>query len=78
MQSFILFLIRLYQKTSFFHTVLFRTLFLTDQACRFSPTCSNYMYEAVEKYGVIKGLYLGVRRILRCHPWNKGGHDPVP
>lgn len=46
--------------------------------CRFIPTCSEYAYEAVDKYGVIKGGYLALRRILRCHPFHKGGYDPVP
>ncbi|HSR69077.1 MAG TPA: membrane protein insertion efficiency factor YidD [Acidobacteriota bacterium] len=51
---------------------------ILPKACRFHPTCSEYMREAVEKYGVIKGVGLGVRRIMRCHPWNAGGFDPVP
>jgi putative membrane protein insertion efficiency factor len=46
-------------------------------ACRFTPTCSVYTMEAVEKYGAFKGTWLGVRRILRCQPFCKGGHDPV-
>lgn len=47
--------------------------------CRFVPTCSNYFIEAVTKHGAIKGTYLGVRRILRCHPLSrKSGYDPVP
>ena len=46
--------------------------------CRFTPTCSQYALEAVEKYGAVKGGYLAVRRILRCHPFHKGGYDPVP
>ena len=47
-------------------------------ACRFSPTCSEYALEAVEKYGAIKGGWLALRRILKCHPLHKGGYDPVP
>ena len=46
--------------------------------CRFVPTCSAYALEAVEKYGAVKGGYLALRRILRCHPFHKGGYDPVP
>ena len=46
--------------------------------CRFTPTCSNYMIEALKKYGTFKGLYLGIKRILRCHPKGKSGYDPVP
>lgn len=45
--------------------------------CRFYPTCSNYMIEAIEKFGVLKGLRLGFCRILRCHPFGKKGYDPV-
>lgn len=50
----------------------------TTRSCRFVPTCSAYAYEAVEKYGLLKGGYLAVRRILKCHPFHKGGYDPVP
>lgn len=46
--------------------------------CRFYPTCSNYAITALKKYGVIKGGALTLRRILKCHPFNKGGYDPVP
>ena len=45
--------------------------------CRFYPTCSTYFIQALEKYGPIKGSYLGIRRIMRCHPWNEGGYDPL-
>ena len=46
-------------------------------ACRFTPTCSEYAMQAVEKYGTIKGTWMAVKRILRCQPFCKGGHDPV-
>jgi putative membrane protein insertion efficiency factor len=46
--------------------------------CRFYPSCSSYMIEAIQVHGVFKGLYLGTRRILRCHPYSDGGLDPVP
>lgn len=69
--------IRFYQNTSFFHGYIARSLFLTDQICRFSPTCSQYTYQAVSKYGTFKGLFLGLMRIVRCHPWSKGGYDPL-
>ncbi len=45
--------------------------------CRFYPTCSDYTYQAIEKYGLFKGILLGARRILRCNPFNPGGYDPL-
>ncbi|MEO8027538.1 MAG: membrane protein insertion efficiency factor YidD [Bryobacteraceae bacterium] len=50
---------------------------LLPSACRFHPTCSEYMRDAVEKHGAVRGVYLGVRRLLRCHPFHAGGFDPV-
>ena len=50
---------------------------LLPSTCRFYPTCSTYFIQALEKYGVIKGSYLGIKRILKCHPWHEGGYDPL-
>lgn len=47
-------------------------------SCRFHPTCSHYAIAALQKHGAVKGLWLALRRIARCHPWHPGGHDPVP
>ena len=51
---------------------------LSPPVCRFTPTCSQYAVEAIQKHGPIRGLYLAIRRILRCHPWGGSGYDPVP
>jgi uncharacterized protein len=69
MKSFVLIFIKFYQ---------YVISPLTGHNCRFYPTCSAYAVEAVEKYGCFKGLYLTVRRIMRCHPFHVGGFDPVP
>lgn len=50
---------------------------LLGPRCRFRPTCSEYTVQALRKYGLVKGLWLGLRRIARCHPWNPGGYDPL-
>ncbi|HIX86414.1 MAG TPA: membrane protein insertion efficiency factor YidD [Candidatus Parabacteroides intestinigallinarum] len=47
-------------------------------ACRYVPTCSEYAIQAIKKYGPLKGSYLAIKRILRCHPWGGSGYDPVP
>ncbi len=65
-----IFMIKFYQK---YISPLKRT-----PSCIYSPTCSLYALEALEKYGALKGTYLAVRRVLRCHPFHKGGYDPVP
>ncbi len=69
MKSAILLFIRIYKK--------FVSPFL-PRACRFYPSCSDYFYQAVEKYGIIKGIKYGLKRILRCNPFHDGGYDPVP
>ena len=51
---------------------------LRGPSCRFTPTCSQYAVEAIQKYGPIKGSWLAFKRIIRCHPWGGCGHDPVP
>jgi putative membrane protein insertion efficiency factor len=71
-------MIRLYQATiSPDHSPLMRRI-LNSGVCRFHPTCSQYTYEAIDRYGVFKGGAMGIWRILRCNPFNPGGFDPVP
>jgi putative membrane protein insertion efficiency factor len=69
MKHLLMGVIRLYQLT------LSRVL---PPSCRFTPSCSHYGYEAIDKYGAFKGGWLAIKRVARCHPLNPGGHDPVP
>ena len=69
--------IKIYQKILSPDTGLPNKLGLTKNTCQFFPTCSVYTIQAVEKYGVLKGLYKGFRRVLRCHPWQKNHIDPL-
>lgn len=70
-------LIRFYQKYFSPDRGLFSLLHPFPGACRFRPTCSEYAYQAIEKYGLLKGGFKTIFRILRCHPFSKGGWDPV-
>lgn len=75
-KSIVLGLIRLYQKTlSFDHGIIGKVF--GERFCRFYPTCSEYSYQAIERYGVFRGSWIGCKRVLRCHPWNDGGYDPL-
>lgn len=76
MKKIVLWLIRIYQKTvSPDHGMFSRHVH--TMKCRFYPSCSEYTHQAVEKYGILKGVMMGSKRVLRCHPWNDGGYDPV-
>ena len=68
MKSIIIFFIKLYQKMPL----------RSHSNCKYYPTCSNYAIDAVNEYGSIKGIYLSLKRILRCNPFQKGGYDPIP
>jgi len=69
LMAFIIFLVKIYQKL---------LSPLMPGKCRYQPTCSEYMIEALKTHGIYKGLILGTKRILRCHPWGGYGYDPVP
>ncbi len=76
MKKIVLFLIKLYQKTlSPDHGVAH--FFCRTGVCRFRPTCSEYAAMAIKKYGILRGSWLAGRRLLKCHPFNPGGWDPV-
>jgi len=70
MKSLFLKLIRFYQKKTPF-------LLTWHFSCRFQPTCAEYTYQAISHYGIMRGSWLGFKRICHCHPWNKGGYEPL-
>lgn len=67
MKKILITLINIYQKISAF----------TPKVCRFTPTCSEYTKQSIEKYGILKGIWLGLKRISKCHPFHPGGYDPL-
>ena len=67
----VIYIISGYQKVFSPDTGIFKYLYKTGQVCTFYPTCSEYTLSAVKKYGVLKGLFLGFKRVIRCHPWQK-------
>ena len=69
MRRFLLVLLRLYKRW---------VSPMLPPACRYTPTCSEYMAEAVEVHGAVRGVWMGTLRLLRCHPFHRGGYDPVP
>lgn len=77
MKKVFLLLIRFYQKTLSLDKGILGW-FISERSCRFHPTCSEYTYQAIDKFGILKGGWIGIRRIMRCHPWNDGGYDPIP
>lgn len=76
MKKFVLFILRIYQKTLSGNHGLFGKI-TGIKFCRYYPSCSAYTYQSIEKYGVIRGSVKGIKRLLRCHPWHEGGYDPI-
>lgn len=76
MKILILSLIKFYQKNLSFDSGILKFIF-PNKTCRFFPSCSEYTYVAIEKYGIIFGINKGLKRIIKCHPFNIGGFDPV-
>jgi len=77
MKKIIILLIRFYQKFLSLDTGIIGKMYAHQPTCRFYPRCSEYTVQAVQKYGAIKGMFLGFKRIGRCHPWGKGGIDEI-
>lgn len=71
MKNFFIFLLKGYKK------IISPILGSLSIHCKFYPSCSEYMMQAIEKYGCVKGVFLGIKRLLRCHPFAKGGYDPL-
>lgn len=79
MKKIVLWTIRIYQKTLSLDHGLLGRVFPNLRGCKFTPTCSEYTYKSIERYGVFKGGVMGVNRVIRCNPWAQSGqYDPVP
>lgn len=77
MKTVVLLCIRGYQRFVSGEKGIVRFFVLPSTVCRFTPSCSQYTYDAVSTYGILKGLWMGAKRILRCGPWSLGGLDPL-
>jgi len=77
MKNLVLYLIRFYQKYLSFDSGVLKVLSLSNRTCRFNPSCSEYAYQAISRYGIILGSWKGTKRIFRCNPGYRGGNDPL-
>ena len=71
MKKFLIFLIKIYKK------FISQIFYIKGVRCKYYPTCSEYTKQAIEKYGSVKGSFLGIKRIIKCNPFSKGGYDPL-
>ena len=71
MKTIVLLLIRLYQKTSFIRKPFLRMIIANEGTCRFNPTCSEYTYQSISQFGVVKGISIGLKQFSKCHPYSK-------
>lgn len=67
-----------YQKADIFKSPIAQMFFIPKSPCKFNPCCSEYMSQAIIRFGFVKGTYLGIKRIIKCNPLSKGGSDPIP